>query len=256
MHTALRLVLALTMLPAGAAVKIALCECDSPPLLELAPHSTEPVGGLIKDIGDLITNQMGETAVYQVLSRKRLDPALIRGEVDMICYLTPAWTAIAAQLYWTDDIVPQTELVLVDRNRPGKIRNLDDLIGMRIGLIHGFHYPQLAPLITVGKLKPVYEKDHRSNYKLLEHNLVDAVVSTDLQTAYYLREMPASASNIGLSDLVISVTPTQCAISKASKIPAKRVMDAVQQLKAQGAFEKLINRYRLNEQSPSKTEKQ
>ena len=254
--TVLKLVLLLTMLPASAVVTIAVSESDSPPLLEFDPNSNEPVGGLIKEIGDLITNQMGETVVYHVLSRKRLDPALSRGEIDMVCYMTSSWTSIAVQMNWTEDILPQTEVVLVNRNRAGKIRNLDDLIGLKVGLIHGFHYPQLTPLITVGKIKPVFEKDHRSNYKLLERNLVDAVVSTDLQAAHYFRELVPGTSNIIVSDLVISVTPTQCAISKASPIPIKRVMEAVQQLKAQGTFEKLINRYRSNVQTTSKTEKQ
>ncbi|WP_158228859.1 substrate-binding periplasmic protein [Chitinimonas sp. BJB300] len=255
MFPVLRLSLLFVLLPASATIRIGLCECDSPPLLEFAPQSTEPVGGLIKDIGDLIAGQMNEEKAYVVLSRKRIDPALQKGEVDLVCYLNPAWTSVAPQLHWTDDVVPQTEVVVVDRNRAEKVRNMEDLKGMRLGLIHGFHYPQLVPLIVVGKIKPVYENDHLSNYKLLEQKLVDGVVSSDLQVAYHQRNTAPGTQAQGVSALVLSAMPTFCAVPKASPIKVERVMQAVQQLKAQGAFDKLINRYRQNEHTPSKTER-
>ncbi|MDN3576369.1 transporter substrate-binding domain-containing protein [Chitinimonas viridis] len=239
------LLVTLAALPARAELRTVLCECDSPPLVEFAPGSYKPTGGLIKDMSELIARQMGVKASYVVLSRKRIDLALTRGEVDLLCFANPAWTSLADKLHWTEEIVPQVERVMMDKTRAARTNNVNDLKGMRIGLIHGFHYPAIDPLILTGDIKPVYEKDHESNFKLLERDAVDGLISADLQIAHYLRNPPASGRPFGMSNYVVSSTPTHCAVPKASPIKVERVMQAVQQLKAQGAFDKLLNQYRV-----------
>ncbi|WP_269532573.1 ABC transporter substrate-binding protein [Chitinimonas sp. BJYL2] len=244
MHNALRLSLlgCLTAATVAAEVRIVLCECDSPPLMEFAARH-EPSGGLIKEISDLIVHQMHDTPQYEVLSRKRIDLALAKGEADMVCFSNPAWTSLSARLQWSTEIMPQVEKVLLDAQRAAQTQSVNDLRGMRIGLIHGFHYPALDPLIQSGQIKPVYERDPQSNFRLLEHGLVDGVVSSDLQHSHYLRTRTGGRA-LGLSTLTVSTTPTHCAVPKASALPMDKVNTAIQQLKQQGAFDKLLQRYR------------
>lgn len=237
-----------------AELRISLCECDSPPFVEFEVKGNRPRGGLIKDIGDQVARQMGRTPRYVVLSRKRMDLALVRGDTDLNCFFNPAWTALADQLEWTEETVPQIERLLMPAEAARHVHGLDDLKGLRIGLIHGFHYPTLEPLIAAGQFTPVYERDHVSNFRLLERGAVDAVVSADLQIAHYLRGRDKGAP-VAVADFVLSSTPTYCVVPKASPIDAAAVQRAVHVLREQGAFDRLLNHYRgPHLRAPARTE--
>lgn len=228
---------------ASGPIRVAVCECDSAPLLELGPDR-KPTGGLIKDLVELIAGKMSVPVDYKVLSRKRIDPALERGDVDLVCFTSPAWTQLGDRLQWTGESMVQTELFLMHRNWAFKIESLDDLKGKTLGLILGFYYPGIEPQLARGDIRASRQTDHMQNFRLLERQRIDAVVSTDLQIAHYLRQNPRMRETLMVSDFVLSRTPTQCAVPRASKFDPDSVRRAVKSLQEQGAFERLLKTYR------------
>ncbi|MFC4161530.1 substrate-binding periplasmic protein [Chitinimonas lacunae] len=241
---ALGLTAALWMTAAAAEpIRVAVCECDSAPLLELGPDR-KPSGGIIKDLVELIAAKLGQPVEYKVLSRKRIDPALERGDADLVCFTSPNWTRLADRMHWTGENLVQTELFLMHRNWAFQIESLDDLKGKTLGLILGFHYPGIDPQVERGDMRASRQTDHVQNFRLLERQRIDVAVSTDLQIAHYLRQNPKARSVLMVSDFVLSRTPTQCAVPKASRLDPEPVRRAVKALGEQGAFERLMKTYR------------
>ncbi|MDK2125806.1 substrate-binding periplasmic protein [Parachitinimonas caeni] len=226
-------------------LRAVICECDSPPMVEFADVArSKPAGGLIKDMVDLIAGQLKMPTQYIVLSRRRVDLALRQGHVDLVCFTSRQWTSQPEDLLWTGPTVPQVERILLHRQDKLDVRGYQDLRGLNIGLMLGFHYPPLEPMLRDGSLRATYQTDHVANFRLLERHLVGAVISTDLQIALYLKNNPEAKSQLVMSDLVFSTTPTECAIPKASPINANKVIQAVQQLRERGAFDQLMETYR------------
>jgi len=101
-------------------------------------NSSKKSPGIISEIFDAISKELNQPVTEIVLSRKRVETALDLGDVDIAC-LGQKWVFDKNKYVWSESLFKVREVVILHDgiNTP---RNLNDLKGMSIGTVVGFHY--------------------------------------------------------------------------------------------------------------------
>jgi polar amino acid transport system substrate-binding protein len=112
-------------------LKIAGFETLSDPLI-IFDKRHQLVGGLLKDYTDAIARGLDAKPVYLPYSRRRIEPAVVSGEADLVCYHSPQWVDQPTDFAWTIPNLPQTERVVVRKETVVPNEFPDDLQGKKI----------------------------------------------------------------------------------------------------------------------------
>ena len=91
-------------------------------------------------LGAALARQIGRKVRYISLPRKRMVPALENGEGDILCGYVPAW--MPGALEWSKPFIPVSDVLLSSPRVPAPAR-IEELRGVRIGTVLGFHYPEV-----------------------------------------------------------------------------------------------------------------
>lgn len=95
---ALLLLQLLAALPATAAetdatpLRFSVMESWSMPLVRL--QRGQPIDGIVYDITRSLARQVGRKALYHPYPRGRIEQAMNAGEIDVRCYISPAWPLV------------------------------------------------------------------------------------------------------------------------------------------------------------------
>jgi len=112
-----------------------------------------PAGGIVFDIGRALEKALNMPVTFVVLPRKRIDGAVLAGDVDLRCYSTPQWTDIPEQLVWSNRLFELSDVVFGAQDVPDP-KTLDGFNhGATISTVLGYGYPTLEPLFASGMLK-------------------------------------------------------------------------------------------------------
>jgi ABC-type amino acid transport substrate-binding protein len=60
----------------------------------------------------------------------------------------PGWTAEAAEFLWSKPILREENWLIIKKGLGATIRSQQDVHGLTLGTIHGYHYPTLAELFA------------------------------------------------------------------------------------------------------------
>ncbi|MFC3626683.1 substrate-binding periplasmic protein [Vogesella amnigena] len=226
----------------AAELRVGVAESDAPPIVVLNA-SRQLAPSLSYDLGQALAAELGVRAQFRLLSRNRVEPSVEGSEVDIICNANPAWFGNAARLGWTRDVYPQVERVVTSNTLPRQIAANLDMAGLRVGVIRGYHYPELEKLWQDGRATRVDHQRLDSVLKALALGAVDAAISSELELAGWARDNAAAAQRIKMQPWVVSTRPTYCAVAPKARHSLARLDRAIASLERKGEILRILQRY-------------
>ncbi len=199
------------------------------------------VAGLSHDILSLIGLELRSQVQYLDIPRARLEAWLVSGEAEVSCFLNPDWVSAPKRFDWTDTLFFSRQLI-IRRRDSAPIRQLSDLYQKRVGTTFGFVYPELQQAFTERLLIRDDAKSLQSNLQRLAQGRLDAVMAVDLSFYYLLAQQHFDVDFV--ADPIWSEPPgVFCAVSQQSS-RREAILRAFSRLKAEGAIDKLVLKYR------------
>lgn len=191
--------------------------------------------GLQRDLGQVLARQLGREAVFLVLPRKRLSLALIGGDADLACALTPEW--LPGPFDWSTPFIENADVVLssLSARRPTRLQDLADL---RIGTINGFAYPELDKALGAHFLRDD-APSASNNLQKLERGRIEHAVANQ-RYADYLRRHGLLTVPLH-PPLLVGRQVMACAVSREGRIKAAQVDAAVARLQANGRLRQVLD---------------
>ncbi|MEJ6001298.1 substrate-binding periplasmic protein [Paucibacter soli] len=196
------------------------------------------VDGLTKDLGDAIAARLGLKVRYLPMPSKRVPLALAAGEADGLCYVLPHW--IDGDFHWSRPLLPTAEVIVAQATAPA-LRRLPELGGKHVGTVLGYRYPALDAAL---QHKPMLRDDALSMAQLfvkLGLGRSPYAIVDQLSLDYHLKTDPGLKLR---TELVLNRSVTQCAFSRAGKLPFEAISRAIDTLVAEGEIERMLARYR------------
>lgn len=206
----------------------------------------EMSGGLLKDLGDTMAGQLDASPRFVTLSRRRVEPGLASGDVDVVCYMNPKWTDNPESVNWTVATLPQIERVVVRHGSPMLEAIPKDFAGKRVAVQLGYHYPSIQGLFDNGSATRIDETKVTLLFKALDAGIVDALVTSEGEIEGYFAAQPQQRGRFVVSKSVFSREETRCAVSKKSRWTAERVNKAIESMIKRGDIERMAQRYGLS----------
>lgn len=198
--------------------------------------------GIMRDFYQELGRTLGRPVVYVVLPRKRLDAAVLAGDVDLRCYLNPKWTDIPDQVVWSKPLFEIANVVVgrSDVPRPATVVALPE--GARVSTVLGYRYPVLDPAFAVGRLQRDESTDEERVLLKLSAGRTHYGVALDLVVDWYRR----TARNHQLADwrLEIERIPIHCAVPRQPGGRHEVLLKAIHQMVGSGKVEEMLRRYR------------
>ncbi len=200
-----------------------------------------PERGLIPDLYRLIAAE-SQTPIEQIsIPRARIDLALNKAQVDILCYASPNWLNAPYQFVWSLPFMTQRDL-LVGRERYPGFNGIESLSGAQLGTVLGYHYPSLQGLLGSGKLQRVDSRSQHQVLEMLRAQRLDYGISNELSLDWFNRQSPAEPALIALE--AIQEESIACLVRDDPQVPAQKVLRAMVRLQQRGEFNRLLQRYR------------
>jgi ABC-type amino acid transport substrate-binding protein len=227
---------------AGGILKIGVSDSDAPPIVVLTPDNQALASGLIKELGDALAGELGMKAQYVVIARKRVENTIETGKVNIVCNANPEWYGNATRLGWTREFYPQVERALSLREAPD-IRQVDEMVGKRIGTIRGYSYPTLEHLWAVGRTTRVDEPRLDLLVKSLQKKLTDIAISSELELAWWAKSNPQEARAFKQHPLTVTYMPTMCAVAPHSSVSTEKLNQGIEAMRRSGKLKAILKSY-------------
>jgi ABC-type amino acid transport substrate-binding protein len=195
------------------------------------------VGGIAKDLGELIAAGLGRPVSFVPLPATRVSAALAAGEADAVCFVLPQW--LQGDFRWTRGLIPEASLVAAHADAPA-LQSLDDLAGTAIGTVQGYHYPRVKQALDK-KFKRADQPSMAANLRALAAGRVRYALVEKTSLQYFLRGQPGAPVRIAW---VIDRFDARCAFSPRSGVPFAEVAQVLDRLVSDGSVERVLARYR------------
>lgn len=217
---------------------------NSPPFLQINNSTETPViqGGLFFDLGLEIGKKLKRPIRFMLTPRKRLDPGLADGEIELVCYNTEAWAGSYAKDYnWSIPIFKQSNLVvgLKKNMKNAPLKSLKDLKGKTLGTTLGFVYPALVSYFKDGRIKREDALSGADNIAKLHSERVQYIILNNLEYNYYRKK----DSSLQKAPFEIDPINVKCASSKKSDLKISDINTAVIKSKKTGRLQKVFLAY-------------
>ena len=200
----------------------------------------QAAGGILFDLHTRLAEKVGRTAKQPVLPRQRIQQVLERGEIDVRCYVNPAWLKESHYQYiWSVPFMVQRDLLVARR---GETALPGSHSGERIGTVLGFIYPTLEPQIASGL---VQRDDARTKEQVLEKLAAGRyrfAVSNQMTLDWFNRRQPPNQRLRPLGEL--AADPISCLVRDEPDVPTQQLLRAMVQMKQDGEFDAILARYR------------
>ncbi|MDG1582740.1 ABC transporter substrate-binding protein [Pseudomonas sp. GOM6] len=197
-------------------------------------------GGILFDLHQRLAEKIGRQAQQLVLPRQRVQQVLLRGEIDVRCYVNPDWVKESHHQYiWSLPFMVQRDL-LVSRHDETALPGSHS--GERIGTVLGFIYPTLEPQIASGLIQ---RDDARTQELALEKLIAGRyrfAVSNQLTLDWFNRNQPPAKRLRPIGELAADLI--SCLVRDEPDVPTQRLLRAMVQMKQDGEFDAILARYR------------
>lgn len=210
------------------------------PLVEVKNplHNPEVESGILKELGDAIAGEMKLKPTWILLPKNRVAPSLLNGDIDIICHLHEIWQSkIKNDVWWTQELYTSTNVIVYVGKK--SVLKLKDLQGERVGTVVNFIYHDLEAEFTAKRITREDGTNNQSNIQKLIHGRLDYIVMSDLEYDYFSRIYP----ELKESDLKMDGVKTKCALSKKSKYTLEQVNRAIDAVKKNGTYQKILKTY-------------
>ncbi|UXR65445.1 transporter substrate-binding domain-containing protein [Bdellovibrio bacteriovorus] len=194
--------------------------------------------GILKDLGEALSKELGIPLNTLLLPKQRIAPALLSGRISLICHSSEIWQSkIKAQVFWSHDLYTSTNFVTYLKSRSP--RNKKELHGERIGTVLNFIYGGLEEEFQKNLIQREDGPNIGSNVQKLLKGRVNYVLMSNLEYNYFKKSFPA----LQFSDFGQDSVITKCALSKKSGISLSQLNRAIDTIKKNGTLEKILKSY-------------
>lgn len=201
----------------------------------------QPEQGLIPDLYRLISREAGVELQLTVVPRARIDMTLQQGKADLLCYSSPEWMQAPYRFIWSLPFMTQRNL-LVGRQHYADFKGLTELQGEPVGMVLGYSYAELQPLIEAGRLQRQDARSQQLALEMLRAKRFDYAVSNDLSLRWFNHLNPEQQPLVELE--LIREEPVACLVRDDPALPSMRLLRSMVRLQQRGEFERLLQRYR------------
>jgi len=236
------IVLLLFTQPSWAAeppLRFSVAESWSMPLIQLDDY--QPTSGILFDIMQSLSRQVGMRAEFHVLPRLRVQAALERGEVDIRCYAAQAWVPnLSGDYFWSLPILYQRDLLIASAQTaagpyPEQFSN------ETVGTVLGYNYPDLQHLFDNHQLVREDARSQEQTLRKLAAGRYNYAVSSQLVLDWVNRDLPASQRLKVIS--LVSEQPAGCILRNDPNLPTQRILRTLVRMRVSGEIQQIIDRY-------------
>ena len=228
--------------PAGAAPQLAVAYTpqNEPPYA--LTKNGELESGLIHDIAVDLADRLHRSPSFVLLSRNRIESALVDGTADLYCGYNPAWASAPERLRWSPPLWTERDVFVLRAGSPPVI-DWPDLRGRRIGTILGYRYtPALESMFAAGAATRDDTQSVESNLERLDRGWVDVAVASEVVLRYQAGSNPA-LPKFDVAALTESSNKIYCATADRVELPADAVTAAFTAMLADGSIDRILARY-------------
>jgi len=219
-------------------LRFSVIESWAMPLIKV--DNGEAVGGIVYDLQMRLAQKVGRRAEMLVLPRKRVQAMLVRGEIDVRCYVNPNWmTESHHQYIWSVPFMTQRDLLVA---RTPRTVTLEQLHGELVGTVLGYVYPQLQPKFDSHDLQRDDARTQELALLKLDAGRNNYAVSSELTLNWFNRDQPPHHKLQPLLEL--SSDLASCIVRDEPDVPTMALLRAMVQMSNDGEFEKILARYR------------
>lgn len=233
--------LATPVLAAEPVLRFSVIESWSMPLVLV--EDGKPKAGLLYDLMTSLARQVGMTAQFVILPRKRVQAAMESGQVDVRCYAAQSWLPnLSGDYIWSLPLMRQRD-VLVARAGDAQAVDIAQLRDERIGTILGFMYRGLDERFASGAL---IRDDARNQNQVLRKLLAGRyryAVSNDLTINWLNLQLPADQQIREVA--LIQDMNLGCYARNDPALPVQRILRTLLRMKMSGEVDALVRKYKV-----------
>ncbi|UVE18906.1 transporter substrate-binding domain-containing protein [Pseudomonas sp. LS44] len=237
------LLVALLLLTGAAAaderpLRFSVSESWAMPMMHI--ENGQATGGILYDLQTRLAQKVGRQANQLVMPRKRVQQMLVRGEIDVRCYVNPTWLQESHHQYiWSVPFMIQRDLLVAPTPTLIRPEQLHDEV---IGTVLGFSYSRLEPLFASGQLQRDDARTQALTLSKLSVGRNHYAVSNELALAWYNRQRPANQPLYPVEQL--SEDLVACIVRDEPDVPTMALLRALVRMKQDGEFDAILARYR------------
>jgi polar amino acid transport system substrate-binding protein len=200
----------------------------------------QATGGVLYDLQQRLAEKVGRRAEMLVRPRLRIQQMLERGEIDVRCYVNPAWLSESHHQYiWSVPFMVQRDLLVGRSQQQVQVNRMQ---GETIGTVLGFTYPGLDPLFASGQLQRDDARTQELALAKLQARRYDYAISNELTLQWFNRQQPAGDKLQPLQEVAADLVA--CIVRDEPDVPTMALLRALVQMKQAGEFEQILARYR------------
>ena len=219
-------------------LRFSVSESWAMPMIHI--ENGQATAGILFDLQQRLAEKVGRRAEMLVRPRLRIQQMLVRGEVDVRCYVNPAWMNESHHQYiWSVPFMVQRDLLV---GRSQQQVQLNQMPGETIGTVLGFTYPSLDTLFTSGQLIRDDARTQELALAKLQAKRYDYAISNELMLQWYNRQQPGEEKLQPLLEVANDIVA--CIVRDEPDVPTMRLLRALVQMKQAGEFDAILARYR------------
>jgi ABC-type amino acid transport substrate-binding protein len=199
-------------------------------------------GGILFDLGRALEAPLSAQVEFVVLPPNRQDAASLAGRFDLKCYLNAQWTTIPEHFVWSPSLFELADVIFGHASQVNPVNVTAIAPGASVSAVLGYIYPTLTPAFTSGQLKRDDSPDQEKVMLKVAAGRTPYGVADALALQWHQRNTDQHQTSSWR--IPVSQHEFRCAVPKNGKIPATRILTALNGLKKSGKIEAILKRYR------------
>lgn len=206
-------------------------------------HEGKLIGGIIKDIGDVLAKEMQLKPEYLQLPRKHMADMVLSGSVHMRIVFNPNWVQQPERYHWTPVLFEDTDILVIKSRDKQKFYEITDLNTAHIGTIMGHVYPDFEDYFHSQTMVRDNSINMDTNLIRLEKDRVNAVLTTRMAFDYSLTQYRGDGMFVD-SNILKNANALSIMVSPHFPGPKEKLDQVVIRLKSSGKIAAILAKYR------------
>lgn len=221
-------------------------------IIPLSYEEDDVIKGFYIDVFDEISIRSGFKVKYELYPFKRLNSYLQAGDIDGTLTIFYRKERESYLQYSVEPIVTSQIRVFVLKDHEFTLKSMKDLYGKKIGVIYGWTIdnPEYNDALKYGRFKVEGVKSYEQNLKKLLTFKIDCFMMTEQMTWFFAQRLGVE-KQISMLDFYVDEVKSYIAVSKKSphiknpKAFLNSVDQAFNSIKADGTYDRLLNKYKI-----------
>ncbi|MDG1580524.1 transporter substrate-binding domain-containing protein [Pseudomonas sp. GOM6] len=198
--------------------------------------------GIYQDILDELAKLTGDTFNVQYYPYPRISLLFNEGQLDIEPGVYPGWVKHQAKPgIFSVPFGKVVDVLVFAPNKAFPVKQPEDLRGKSLGMVRGYAYPELLPLISSGQLDRRNALNEQQLLSMLSKSRFDQILINKAVAQYNLLMIP-QYRQLKIGD-VVSSYDVSMRVHPRHAAWLDRLDAAIVQLKQQGTIDKIYARY-------------